>query len=185
MYYEEITLVIEHRTCNNAFLLTVSNSQLRGQSDLEKAQVLQWLGFADSEILPASHTWVFPCLGIMQYNKQVCNLVSEFSYYPDWRTDMKPWKSYDGLYLWKCMCVRCVVWVLYLYLLRHVMSAFCCLLCVWENCWNGSMEVTVQLMMVVLKNIIVNRREQWHYHFKYVGKTINVLNPSDYFLLLQ
>jgi hypothetical protein len=57
------------------FLLTVANNQLRGQSDLEKAQVLQWLGFADSEILPASHTWVFPCLGIMQYNKQVRNIV--------------------------------------------------------------------------------------------------------------
>jgi hypothetical protein len=70
---KEITVVIEHRTCN-VFLLTVANSQLRGQSDLEKAQVLQWLGFADSEILPASHTWVFPCLGIMQYNKQVHNV---------------------------------------------------------------------------------------------------------------
>jgi elongation factor 1-gamma len=55
-------------------MLTVANSQLRGQSDLEKAQVLQWLGFADSEILPASYAWVFPCLGIMQYNKQVCNV---------------------------------------------------------------------------------------------------------------
>jgi hypothetical protein len=52
----------------------VASSQLRGQSDLEKAQVLQWLGFADSEILPASYAWVFPCLGIMQYNKQVCNI---------------------------------------------------------------------------------------------------------------
>jgi len=26
--------------------------------------------FADNEILPASCTWVFPCLGVMQYNKQ-------------------------------------------------------------------------------------------------------------------
>lgn len=25
--------------------------------------------FADNEILPASCTWVFPCLGIMQFNK--------------------------------------------------------------------------------------------------------------------
>jgi hypothetical protein len=59
-------------------MLTVANSQLRGQSDLEKAQVLQWLGFADSEILPASYAWVFPCLGIMQYNKQVCNVNVKF-----------------------------------------------------------------------------------------------------------
>jgi hypothetical protein len=59
---------------NAWLLLIVANSQLRGQSDLEKAQVLQWLGFADSEILPASYAWVFPCLGIMQYNKQVRNI---------------------------------------------------------------------------------------------------------------
>jgi hypothetical protein len=26
----------------------------------------------------------------------------------------------------------------------------------------------------------VNRREQQHYHFKYVGKTFKLLNPSDY-----
>merc|ERR1719247_2368340 len=27
------------------------------------------MNFADNEILPASCTWVFPCLGIMQFNK--------------------------------------------------------------------------------------------------------------------
>jgi hypothetical protein len=52
----------------------VADAHLRGKSELEKAQVLQWLGFADSEILPASCTWVFPCLGIMEYNKQVSNV---------------------------------------------------------------------------------------------------------------
>ncbi|XP_047099541.1 elongation factor 1-gamma [Schistocerca piceifrons] len=57
-------------TESNAIAYYVANAQLRGQSDLERAQVLQWLGFADSEILPASCTWVFPCIGIMQYNKQ-------------------------------------------------------------------------------------------------------------------
>lgn len=60
----------QYLTESNAIAYYVANNQLRGQSDLEKAQVLQWLGFADSEILPASHTWVFPCLGIMQFNKQ-------------------------------------------------------------------------------------------------------------------
>jgi hypothetical protein len=29
----------------------VANSQRRGQSDLEKSQVLQWLGFPDSQII--------------------------------------------------------------------------------------------------------------------------------------
>ena len=27
------------------------------------------MNFADSDILPASCTWVYPCLGIMQFNK--------------------------------------------------------------------------------------------------------------------
>lgn len=54
---------------SNAIAYYVANQQLRGNTDAEKAQVVQWLSFADSEILPPSCTWVFPCLGIMQYNK--------------------------------------------------------------------------------------------------------------------
>jgi len=50
---------------------------LRGTTDYDKAQVIQWLGFADSEILPASCTWVFPCLGIMQYNKVATDRAKE------------------------------------------------------------------------------------------------------------
>ncbi len=34
-------------------------------------QVLQWVSFADSEIVPPASAWVFPTLGIMQFNKQV------------------------------------------------------------------------------------------------------------------
>lgn len=49
----------------------MANEQLRGKTDLERAEVIQWFGFADSEILPASCAWLFPLLGIMQYNKQV------------------------------------------------------------------------------------------------------------------
>lgn len=56
-------------TDSNAIAYYVSNDQLRGKTDFEKAQILQWLGFADSEILPASCAWVFPILGILQYNK--------------------------------------------------------------------------------------------------------------------
>lgn len=47
----------------------MSNAQLRGGNDFDKAQVLQWLSFADSELAPASAAWVFPILGIMQFNK--------------------------------------------------------------------------------------------------------------------
>uniref|UniRef100_V5HD90 eEF-1B gamma n=1 Tax=Ixodes ricinus TaxID=34613 RepID=V5HD90_IXORI len=48
----------------------VANSRLRGGSPIEQAQVIQFLSFADSEILPPACTWVFPCLGAMQFNKQ-------------------------------------------------------------------------------------------------------------------
>lgn len=54
---------------SNAIAYYVSNAQLRGASDFEKAEVLQWLSFADSEIGPAASAWVYPALGIMQFNK--------------------------------------------------------------------------------------------------------------------
>merc|ERR1712212_56869 len=54
---------------SNAIAWAVANEQLRGKSALEQAQVVSWMNFADNEILPASCTWVFPCLGIMQFNK--------------------------------------------------------------------------------------------------------------------
>ncbi|XP_037030452.1 elongation factor 1-gamma [Bradysia coprophila] len=56
-------------TESNAIAFYVANEKLRGASDLEKAQVWQWISFADSEILPSSCAWVFPLLGIMPYNK--------------------------------------------------------------------------------------------------------------------
>jgi len=55
---------------SNAIAYYVANEQLRGGKDpLAQSQVLQWLNFADSDILPAACTWVFPTLGIMQFNK--------------------------------------------------------------------------------------------------------------------
>merc|ERR1712061_454697 len=54
---------------SNAIAFAVANEQLRGKTALDQAQVLSWMSFADNEILPASCTWVFPCLGIMQFNK--------------------------------------------------------------------------------------------------------------------
>merc|ERR1712025_1118056 len=54
---------------SNAIAWAVGNEQLRGKAPLDQAQVVAWMNFADNEILPASCTWVFPCLGIMQFNK--------------------------------------------------------------------------------------------------------------------
>ena len=56
---------------SNAIALYVANEQLVGGNQATRAQVTQWMDFADQEILPAVCTWVFPCMGVMQFNKQV------------------------------------------------------------------------------------------------------------------
>lgn len=53
--------------------ISVSNDALRGTTPQAAAQVLQWVSFADSEVIPPASAWVFPTLGIMQFNKQVCS----------------------------------------------------------------------------------------------------------------
>lgn len=64
-------------TQSNAIAYYVANEQLRGQNPVEKAQVIQFLSFADSEVLPPTCTWVFPCLGAMQFNKQATERAKE------------------------------------------------------------------------------------------------------------
>jgi len=54
---------------SNAIAYYVANQQLRGATDVEQAQVVQWMNFGDGEVLPLSCTIVFPILGIIQYNK--------------------------------------------------------------------------------------------------------------------
>jgi elongation factor 1-gamma len=55
---------------SNAIAYYLANDTLRGTSHLDSALVQQWIEFADNDILPAYCTWLFPCLGILQYNKQ-------------------------------------------------------------------------------------------------------------------
>ncbi|MGH0187954.1 UNVERIFIED_CONTAM: hypothetical protein FKN15_027471, partial [Acipenser sinensis] len=55
----------------------MGSDALRGSSKEAAAQVLQWMSFADSEIVPPASAWVFPTLGIMQYNKQATELAKE------------------------------------------------------------------------------------------------------------
>lgn len=64
-------------TESNAIAYYVANDQLKGKSDLERAQVIQWLSFAESEILPYTSSWVYPLLGIMQYNKNTVERAKE------------------------------------------------------------------------------------------------------------
>jgi len=54
----------------NAIAHYVSNETLRGTNPVDQALVLQYLEFAENEILPSACTWVYPTLGFKQYNKQ-------------------------------------------------------------------------------------------------------------------
>ena len=45
---------------SNAIAWFVANEQLRGKTDAESAQVVQWMAFADAELLPAVCAWTFP-----------------------------------------------------------------------------------------------------------------------------
>lgn len=73
-------------TDGNAISYYVANNQLRGGSDFDKAQVLQWMSFADNEVLQAAVPWVFPVMGIVQYNKNVSfsNLISCYYSHQRW-----------------------------------------------------------------------------------------------------
>nr|KAF6438071.1 hypothetical protein HJG59_008760 [Molossus molossus] len=62
---------------SNAIAYYVSNEELRGSSPEAAAQVVQWVSFADSDIVPPASTWVFPTLGIMHYNKQATENAKE------------------------------------------------------------------------------------------------------------
>merc|ERR1712106_736788 len=65
-------------TESNAIAHYVANDELRGGSDaVAKAQVVQWMCMADQEILPAACTWVFPTMGIMQFNKNATERAKE------------------------------------------------------------------------------------------------------------
>ncbi|QQP51759.1 Zgc:163074 [Caligus rogercresseyi] len=56
-------------TESNAIASYLSSETLLGGDALGRAQVMQWLDFTDSSLLPPACTWVFPTLGAMQFNK--------------------------------------------------------------------------------------------------------------------
>lgn len=58
-------------TDSNAIAYFLSNDQLKGKTDFDRAQIMQWIGYAESEVLPAACSWVFPVLGVIAYNKTV------------------------------------------------------------------------------------------------------------------
>ncbi|XP_055626429.1 elongation factor 1-gamma [Toxorhynchites rutilus septentrionalis] len=56
-------------TESNAIAYYVANEQLRGKTDLEKAEVLSFLSFADNELMIPVQAWLFPVIGITVYKK--------------------------------------------------------------------------------------------------------------------
>lgn len=50
----------------------VANDKLRGSATaIDQSLVLQYINFADNEILPAVCSWVYPTLGIMPQDSKV------------------------------------------------------------------------------------------------------------------
>ncbi|XP_073980890.1 elongation factor 1-gamma [Rhodnius prolixus] len=68
----------EYITESNAIAYFVSSSELRGKTDTDKAHVIQWLSYADTEVLPYTSAFVFPYMGMIELNKQaVANAKNE------------------------------------------------------------------------------------------------------------
>ena len=59
----------------NAIAYYVGNETTRGGEN--ESEVLQWIGVADNDLLPAACNWVYPTLGILQYNKQATEKAQE------------------------------------------------------------------------------------------------------------
>jgi len=57
-------------SCGNAIAIFLATDQLRGNGIDAKTDIQRWISFTDNEILPPACTWVFPCMGIMPFNKQ-------------------------------------------------------------------------------------------------------------------
>uniref|UniRef100_A0A8C4X0G6 Eukaryotic translation elongation factor 1 gamma n=1 Tax=Eptatretus burgeri TaxID=7764 RepID=A0A8C4X0G6_EPTBU len=62
---------------SNAIAYYVANDSLRGVTHEASALVTQWVSFSDSDIVPPASTWVFPTLGIIQFNKQATENAKE------------------------------------------------------------------------------------------------------------
>uniref|UniRef100_A0A2I2YEU5 Elongation factor 1-gamma n=1 Tax=Gorilla gorilla gorilla TaxID=9595 RepID=A0A2I2YEU5_GORGO len=62
---------------SNAIAYYVCNEELQGSTPEAAAQVMQWVSFADSNIVSPASTWVFPTLGIMHHNKQATENTKE------------------------------------------------------------------------------------------------------------
>ncbi|KAI7690021.1 Elongation factor 1-gamma [Sarcoptes scabiei] len=67
---------------NNAIAYHLANDSLRGTSELNKAEVVQWLCWAQTDLWPSVFAWILPALGLSN-QKQLSD---------DWTVD---YESYD------------------------------------------------------------------------------------------
>ncbi len=57
---------------SNAIAYYLATEELRGgDCQQNRALVQQWMSFADTEVLPAACSWVFPAVGVLNQAKQV------------------------------------------------------------------------------------------------------------------
>lgn len=74
-------------TESNAIAYYVANDALRGgHEDIERARVLQWMFFADNELVPAVFNYLFPLLGLLPEAKstakpELCSLLKVLNDY--------------------------------------------------------------------------------------------------------
>lgn len=74
-------------TESNAIAFYVANDALRGgHEDIERARVLQWMFFADNELVPAVFNYLFPLLGLLPETKstsksELCSLLKVLNDY--------------------------------------------------------------------------------------------------------
>jgi len=54
----------------NAICFRLADESLRGRGVEEATEVLQWMQFADHELLPPVCAWVFPLIGVIQSDAQ-------------------------------------------------------------------------------------------------------------------
>ncbi|KAF3821489.1 hypothetical protein GH733_009531 [Mirounga leonina] len=73
----EITYVRELPRVPEMMRSPVSNEELQGSTPEAAAQEVQWVSFADSDIVPPASTWVFSTLGIMHHNNQATENAKE------------------------------------------------------------------------------------------------------------
>uniref|UniRef100_A0A1B6EN33 eEF-1B gamma n=1 Tax=Cuerna arida TaxID=1464854 RepID=A0A1B6EN33_9HEMI len=64
-------------TEGNAIAYFVSNENFRGVNDFEKAEVLKWMNFADSDLVPVSNSLSLPATETSLFNAKVNKLAKE------------------------------------------------------------------------------------------------------------